>query len=63
VIRACGKLRRSADNAGNAITISPSELGLIRRMFFHTLGISYGLYASAGPQATGDPQSVVEMST
>jgi hypothetical protein len=28
-----GKFRRSIDKAGKAMTISPSELGLIIRMF------------------------------
>ena len=45
MICARGKLRRSDDNAGRAMTISPSELGLTSRMFSYTSDIGTGFYA------------------
>ena len=51
LIRASGKLRRSADSAGSAITISPSALGLISRIFSYGPTIGPGFYAKARTKA------------
>jgi hypothetical protein len=39
LILASGKFLRRADNVGNARTMSPSELGLIIKIFFGFSGI------------------------
>src|SRR5512136_822270 len=51
LIFACGKLRRSDDNAGNAMTMSPSALGLMSRIFLYISDIGREFYAMPSDKA------------